>query len=120
MHQGPLRAYLRRVRRNHLKKIRKRIVRAKRADKKLARDAKRAAKRRLANQMANARMFPQSDVQAHLVELDKRRRDNRQPHPDPRTKRRKKTRGPLNKNGGRRGKNKTNGKALLRAAFRAM
>lgn len=109
MHQGPLRAYLRRVRRNHLKKIRKRIVRA-----------KRAAKRRLANQMANARMFPQSDVQAHLVELDKRRRDNRQPHPDPRTKRRKKTRGPMNGNGGRRGKNKTNGDAILRDKFRAM
>ena len=97
-----------------------RIARAERAAKKRARAAKRAAKRRLANQRANARMLPQRDVQAHLVVLDGVLRATKQPHPDPRTNRRKKTRGPLNKNGGRRGKNKTNGKALLLRALREM
>jgi len=85
-----------------------RIARAERAAKKRARAAKRAAKRKLANERANARMPPQSDVQRHLAMLYGELRDKKQPHPDPRTNRRKKTRDktPASRNRGHRSKTK--------------
>lgn len=90
--------------------------------KRIARAAKRAAKRaRAAKRSAErAAKLPQRDVQAHLAHLDGVLRAAKPPHPDPRTTRCEKKRGPLNRNGGRRGKNKTNAKALLGDVLSAM
>jgi hypothetical protein len=84
--------------------------------------AKRAAKKRAAEKRAaeKKRGPPQRDVQGHLAMLDGDLRAKKPPHPDPRTNRRKKTRGPRNWNGGRRGDNKTNAKSVLRDALRDM
>ena len=117
------RAYKKRLslRLKRLGRAEMRIARAERAAEKRARAAERAAKRRLANQRAEEKKkFPQSGFQDHLARLYEDFRAAKQPHPDPRTNRSEKTRGSVKWNGGRRGPNKTNGKALLREALRDM
>lgn len=88
------------------------------AEKRAAKKERKAQQR--AAQLKKKRRPPQSDVQGHLALLDGVFRAMKQPRTNSRTVRCEKTRGPLNWNGGRRGKNKTNGKALLRAALSAV